>query len=979
MNVLKKRLPIGLAAAATMAAAITWVSASGMVVLYPATISGTLTLSSEPVTSIKTDLYLATGGSRITKTTAVTAPGPYSFQLTVDGGNPSDPSDPGVSYRPFYLYAYLQNSTAQETYLRIYRTSTIVVDNTAEDPSVTVPVSFNYPTTYRSNASISIIGGKINAYYLYTSASNSTANESYFGQTTSSYSGTSAPASITSWAPMVPNSSVRVYGTVYVTDDQGQTSQRSLATQLVDMSAGGANVSWTVDLTNTGSLEGDIALVASADTAPPTSYAVVYRGTSASTSGISGSVSVSASSPHYSVTLTPGQYDVYLQTSFSDPSQRSETPRTAVTLTAGATTIKDFTDSLGVGRIALSVDGFYSTSTLHAATSFLRGPGYSYIAQTSQNSATGFDHTVPVGTWQSYFTLLHTYDQSNPDLPNDNYLIRDHYTDASMPPASVTASDVASLGTESFTLVKSNVYFDVAELAGQAEVNVSNPQIYAYRWEYNADNTLRRRNSVNSYGSSTARPVSGLTMVAEPGMYVLDAMATVNGTLTRFAGSTIWFGEPVATPPGDSTVVLTPEQNLSLSLSLDFEQVTAGGITTVVESPLGPAPPEGFRSVCIENADGVNCDPVYYDISSTAQWTGSTKVCVRRQFPGVVNAAADFMSLYHYNETTAAWEELPPPPDGVRAFDCSADPAVCGCADEASCGIDPSSDPVRNVFLLCGMTTSFSPFAVFQGKRQFTNKVNGVEYTGPTGPPGLQSWEVPGNGTYRITAVGAQGANASNSSLEGGCGAEVTGDFVLQAGDVVQILVGQKGTAAPNSGGGGGGTFVVKNGSPLLIAGGGGGVRAGALVDGRPGTQSTGGTAGSTSSNYTGGFVAGGTNGGGGSRVLGYGAGGGGWSGNGASDANYGEGGYAFLGANQARGGVGQSCGAFAHGGYGGGGAGNGCYGGGGGGGYSGGGGGRVGGGGGSLNTGANQSGEEGQCTPTGHGHGIVKIDLIGP
>jgi hypothetical protein len=979
VNVLKKRLTIGLAAAATAAAAITWVSASEVVILYPATISGTLTLTSEPVTSIQAELYPAAGGQPITKTMEVTAPGPYSFQLTVDGGNPSDPGDAGVSYRPFTLYAYLQNPTAQETHLTVSRISTIVVDNTAANPSVTVPVNFNYPTTYRANASISVIGGTITGYYLSAAASNSTTNESYLGLTYNYFSNPTSQDFVTNWVPMVPNNSVSVYGTVMVIDNQGNPSQRSLATQLVNMSAGGANVSWTVDLTNTGNLEGDIALVASAGTATPKSYTVAYQGTSAGTTGISGSVSVSASLPHYSVPLPPGQYSVRLRTNFSNnPSQYSETPPTAVTITAGATTIKSFNDALGVGRLALTVDGFYSVSTLNGANSRLRGPSYGYYAYNEQKPTIGFDHTLPVGTWQSYRTSLRIYNRSNPDLPNDNSIYREHYEDPSTPPTSVTASGVASLGTEAFTLVKSNVYFDVTEPAGQLEVNVSSPQIYAYKDEHNANNTLRRRLSVYSSGSSTAKPVSALTMVAEPGMYVLDARATVNGTLTRFAGSTIWFGEPVVTPPGDSTVVLTPEQNPTLSLSLDFEQVTTGGITTVVESPLGPAPPEGFRSVCTENDDGVSCDPVHYDITSTAQWTGSTKVCVRRQLPGVINAAADFMHLYHYNETTDAWEELPPPPDGVRAFDCSADPTVCGCADAASCGIDLSSDPVRNVFLLCGMTTSFSPFAIFQGKAQFTNKVGGVEYTGPTGPPSLQQWEVPGNGTYRITAVGAQGANASNSpSLKGGCGAEVTGDFVLQTGDVVQILVGQQGTAAPHSGGGGGGTFVVKNGSPLLIAGGGGGVRSGALVDGRPGALSTSGTAGSTSSNYTSGFVAGGTSGGGGSRVLGYGSGGGGWSDNGASDGNYGKGGYAFLGADQARGGAGLSCGAFAHGGYGGGGAGNGCYGGGGGGGYSGGGGGRVGGGGGSLNTGANQSGEEGACTPTGHG--IVRIDPVGP
>jgi hypothetical protein len=426
-------------------------------------------------------------------------------------------------------------------------------------------------------------------------------------------------------------------------------------------------------------------------------------------------------------------------------------------------------------------------------------------------------------------------------------------------------------------------------------------------------------------------------------------------------------------------VELTPVQNENLKLTLNFDQVNTAGITTVVESPLGPAPPEGFRSACAMN-DDITCDPVYYDIKSSAQWSGNTKICIRRQFSDVSNAAVDYMGLWRYNGTSATkWELLPAPPDAPRALDCSAALPACGCTDEASCGIDLNSTPPKSVFLLCGMTTSFSPLAALQQRKfEFTNKVGAVEYTGPTGPPSLQRFEVPSNGTYRITAAGAEGTVGTNSpSLKGGCGAEVTGDFVLQAGDIVEILVGQKGTAGTYSGGGGGGTFVIKNGSALVIAGGGGGVRAGALVNGRPGVLSSSGTAGSTSNNYTSGFVAGGTGGAGGSYVSSYGSGGGGWSGNGASDGTYGEGGFSFLGANQAKGGVGKTCGALAHGGYGGGGTGNGCYGGGGGGGYSGGGSGRIGGGGGSLNTGANPTGQEGKCTP--NGQGIVTITLNGP
>jgi hypothetical protein len=87
---------------------------------------------------------------------------------------------------------------------------------------------------------------------------------------------------------------------------------------------------------------------------------------------------------------------------------------------------------------------------------------------------------------------------------------------------------------------------------------------------------------------------------------------------------------------------------------------------------------------------------------------------------------------------------------------------------------------------------------------------------------GIQLWTVPQNGTYRITARGAQGGI-------GGNGASMRGDFVLTQGSVLQILAGQVGSTSDGThGSGGGGSYVTQsphntNQSILVIAGGGGG------------------------------------------------------------------------------------------------------------------------------------------------------------
>ncbi len=85
---------------------------------------------------------------------------------------------------------------------------------------------------------------------------------------------------------------------------------------------------------------------------------------------------------------------------------------------------------------------------------------------------------------------------------------------------------------------------------------------------------------------------------------------------------------------------------------------------------------------------------------------------------------------------------------------------------------------------------------------------------------GIQLWTVPQTGSYTFRAIGA-GAEYANSN--GGQGIDITTTTTLTKGEVIKILVGQKGSIV-TSGGGGGATFAVKNdGTPIIVAGGGGG------------------------------------------------------------------------------------------------------------------------------------------------------------
>lgn len=95
---------------------------------------------------------------------------------------------------------------------------------------------------------------------------------------------------------------------------------------------------------------------------------------------------------------------------------------------------------------------------------------------------------------------------------------------------------------------------------------------------------------------------------------------------------------------------------------------------------------------------------------------------------------------------------------------------------------------------------------------------------------GVQAWFVPASGVYQIQVGGAQGGG-NHCGDPGGLGAEMQGEFELNQGDWIHIIVGQEGVTsssgncANGGGGGGGGSFVWIDGeaSPLIVAGGGGG------------------------------------------------------------------------------------------------------------------------------------------------------------
>ncbi|MBV8458534.1 MAG: hypothetical protein JO122_18190 [Acetobacteraceae bacterium] len=253
----------------------------------------------------------------------------------------------------------------------------------------------------------------------------------------------------------------------------------------------------------------------------------------------------------------------------------------------------------------------------------------------------------------------------------------------------------------------------------------------------------------------------------------------------------------------------------------------------------------------------------------------------------------------------------------------------------------------------------------------------------------LDTFTVPIDGTYQIFAFGAQGGNGYGGDGDlglGGQGAVIVGNFVLSAGQVLQIAVGGRGQSATPSqgtgnavgGGGGGGSFVVRkaDNAPLVVAGGGGGGGGYNLGNGSAGTL---GLAGEGGLNEPGG------NGQGGQGGYRYGGGGGGgFFSPGQNGASCGTPTYCGQGGGKfpwLAGGAGGAAGGF---GGGGGSAGGGLGGPGGGGGYTGGEGGTwsPGGAGGSGGGGLSDEGTDKILLADvgrGDGMGMVVINLLAP
>ena len=163
-------------------------------------------------------------------------------------------------------------------------------------------------------------------------------------------------------------------------------------------------------------------------------------------------------------------------------------------------------------------------------------------------------------------------------------------------------------------------------------------------------------------GSDQSFPFNGNASITASGTAEIEQVGTNQISVADpGCGSNTPAGPNVSVSPKDPTTGTSP-------VTVTFPNVTQAGQTTVTTSSTGAASPAGFE---------LGNPATIYDITTTATFTGQATICIN--YSGITFTGAP--QLYHF--VNGAWTKITTTVD-------------------------------TNVDIICGTTSSFSPFAIFQ-------------------------------------------------------------------------------------------------------------------------------------------------------------------------------------------------------------------------------------------------------------------------
>ncbi len=163
-------------------------------------------------------------------------------------------------------------------------------------------------------------------------------------------------------------------------------------------------------------------------------------------------------------------------------------------------------------------------------------------------------------------------------------------------------------------------------------------------------------------GSDQSFPFNGNASISASGTAEIEQVGSNQISVADpGCGSNTPAGSNVSVSPKDPTTGTSP-------VTVTFPNVTQAGQTTVTTSSTGAASPAGFE---------LGNPATVYDITTTATFTGQATICIN--YSGITFTGAP--QLYHF--VNGAWVKITTTAD-------------------------------TNVDIVCGTTSSFSPFAIFQ-------------------------------------------------------------------------------------------------------------------------------------------------------------------------------------------------------------------------------------------------------------------------
>ncbi|MEK6589648.1 MAG: hypothetical protein AABZ11_03130 [Nitrospinota bacterium] len=735
------------------------------VILNPGYISGTISITGQTISSSSVSAS-GSAGSASTSTSS----GSYSLTVHVPQGS-------SAAYS-----VYASSSFSSGGYLNFPSQSVTVYENT------TTTANFNLNPGY-IQATITATSGTVSSFYLYANGGGGSSNRSFSGSSGS--------------LPVVPSSSVTVYGYAYFTDG----GYASLSSQSVSVGAGDTiAVSWTVSPpppTTQGTITGTIQMSgATAD-----QHYVYASGPSYA------SQSLSANGPYTLTNLNEGNYGVYAYSYFNNYTSylyhpySSFDPNYNVTVTGGDTTNVNISTDAAFINGTLKLTGTKSLSQTSSASMSASGVNqtnsYGGWAGTSPNLQTGaYSLVVSKGSWSPYYFNFYFYN-TNPSDPSDYLYEYIYFYDyqSYYNPIAVAAGETV---TKNLTYGTGSVTVNFSILGGGT---LSSPRLNGNCYKYNENNQVQSYYFFYSYGNQSNVTEGSVTFVGMECTCTIDAYAYVGGSYTKFGtltvdvipgaqqeidiggpSLTITFPEPDYIT-GNSTITVTGTATDDVAV----DSVTVNGLSATTD-PSTPATSVSFEATISLNYGPNQIQTVATDTSGK---TGSdTRTVYRDEGPPTLNwTPADGSSTSNPNITVqgtatddAGIESITI--NGVEvSFQSTNNPSD---PNEVSFSVPltlPDGDNFITVVAIDISTRSTTQtHKVTVGQQDTTPPVTSISLSGAMGS---NDWFV-SDVTVNLTATdeaGGSGVAFTEYSIDGGTSwSNYTGPFLISSEGMTAVL-----------------------------------------------------------------------------------------------------------------------------------------------------------------------------------------------